>query len=434
MRHALAWRHVHFTGIGGVGMAGLALILRDWDVQVSGSDAAESKNLARLRERGATIAVGHAARHVTTPDVLVYSSAVGPENPERQAAAAKGIPCVRRGVFLAALAEQFPRRVAVAGSHGKTTTTAMLSQILLDAGRDPGYLVGGEVGGRAAPATAGAGELLVTEVDESDGTQAWMNCTHAIVVNAEDDHCWSVGGEGALAEIFRELGRRTQCLVTYAKDATDATRAYYGRHPDVEIITPATVRRDLGLRVPGEHNEINATLALRVALRLGVAEAAAIASLARFGGVERRLSTRYAGPGALVIEDYAHHPSEVHASLAALRRAHPGRRLRVIFQPHRNERVARFTDDFARELALADQVVVTPPFAAWVDDAGLADPSVIAARVPGGQARYATEPFPQLATRLAQEGAAGDVLVVMGAGTITELVPLLVASLMNKGL
>lgn len=422
----LPWQRVHFTAIGGVGMTGLALILRDFQVQVSGTDEVPSKNLDLLRRRGCTVAVGHAAAHVQQPDLLVFSSAVRPDNPELVAAKAQHVRCVRRGEFLAELAVHFPQVVSVAGSHGKTTTTAMLTHLLRGVGRQPGYMVGGDLAGWPAPASAGDGSILVTEVDESDGTQTAMRSTHAIVTNAEDDHCWSVGGEEALREIFRTFARRADCLVT---GDTPETHALFADHPQVEFIGLADIPADLALRVPGAHNRMNATMAIRLAAHLGVAPAAAAAALRDFGGVERRLTVRYQDARTVVVEDYAHHPTEVRASLQALREQFPGRRLRVAFQPHRFERVLRYQNDFARELSLADEVVVTPPFKAWLDDASLADPRQIATAITNGHARFSEESWPALADALLAAHTGQDVIVVMGAGTITALVPLLCARL-----
>lgn len=425
----LPWRHVHFTGIGGVGMTGLALILRDFGVQVSGTDETDSKNLKLLAGRGATVVVGHAAGQVGRPDVLVYSSAVPPDNPERLQAAAQGLPQLRRGDFLAELAMAFPRRVSCAGSHGKTTVTAMLSHLLIENGWEPGYLVGGHVVGRQYPAAAGCGEILVTEVDESDGTQARMQSTHAIVTNVEDDHVWSLGGMEQLQECFREFARHTGCLV-----ATDLpeTRALFAGHPDLTLVPEKTVPPDLRLLVPGPHNRLNATLAVTMAAKLGLAEDTAWRTILTYPGAERRQSVRFAAAGLTVIEDYAHHPSEVRATLAALREVYPKSRLRVVFQPHRYERIARFADGFSRELAKADLVTVVPPFAAWVNDADRADPRTIVSGIRGTPATYDERPYPELARALAADRRTGDLFVVLGAGSVTALVPMLVSEL-QKG-
>ncbi len=426
----LPWTQVHFTGIGGVGMTGLALILDDFGVRVSGTDMVESTNTRMLRERGCRINIGHAADHVETPDILVFSSAVQPDNPERQQATELGIPQIRRGDFLADLAKAFPQRVSCAGSHGKTTVSAMLSHILIETGCEPGYMVGGTVPEREFPAAAGRREILVTEVDESDGTQAKMLSTHAIVTNAEDDHCWSVGGIDKLKECFRTFAARSDFLLAY--DLPE-TRELFSDHPQVEFLGPDDVRSDLQLLVPGDHNRINATLSIRMAARLSVAEADAVRAMQTFPGVDRRQSVRYEGSGVLVIEDYAHHPTEVRATIQALRERHPDKRLRLVFQPHRFERIARYGTDFSRELAAADDVVVVPTFAAWLDDAEKGDPAAIAAGISGIPARFDERPYKELADDLAQTADNGDLIAVFGAGSVTKLIPLLIEALKKGG-
>ncbi len=421
----LPWRHVHFTGIGGVGMTGLALILDDFGVSVSGTDMVSSINTELLSSRGGTIHIGHGADQVTNPDLLVFSSAVRPDNPERQQAEKQGIPQIRRGDFLAELANLFPQRVSCAGTHGKTTCSAMLSHILIETGREPGFMVGGTVPGRDCPATAGAKQVLVTEVDESDATQAKMKSTHAIVTNAEDDHCWSVGGVEKLKECFRTFAGRSDFLLVY--DLPE-TRELFNDHPNVEFLSAAAVRMDLGPRIVGDHNRVNASLCVRMAQKLGVPEADAIASLQTFLGVDRRQSVRFENHMVKLIEDYAHHPTEVRATIQALREMHPDHRLRVVFQPHRFERIARYAADFSRELAAADDVIVVPTFAAWLEDSEKGDPKGIAENIKGTPARFDERPYEELAADLADSTNPGDVLAVFGAGSVTKLVPLLVTA------
>ena len=428
LRRDLPWNNLHFIGIGGVGMAGLALICRDLGVSVRGSDKGASKNIDLLRERGAEVAVGHDAAYVQNPDLVVYSSAVGADNPEYAAAVARGLPLMLRGEFLAALAPCWPTVVSIAGSHGKTTVTAMLAHILLQAGREPGYLIGGAVPDLSAPAAAGDGALLVAEVDESDGTQAAMQSSYAIVINAEDDHCWSVGGEAALRQCFRTFADNAAELLCYA---TDETHALFDDHPNVTFVDVTGVKA-LDLLVPGRHNRINATLAVCQAVKLGVAESAAIDAVGSFQGVDRRLSLRYSG-AVDVIEDYAHHPSEVEAGISALREHYVDRPLRIVFQPHRFERVARYAADFGRALSAADDVIVIPTFNAWLDDAHLADPQAIIGAISGVPVRYCDFDFEKLATELVSTARDGDVIAIMGAGTVTQLTSLITAELATTG-
>ena len=424
----LPWKNLHFIGIGGVGMTGLALICRDLGVTVRGSDKVASKNVDLLRGRGAEVAVGHDAAHVQSPDLVVYSSAVDSDNPEYAAAVARGLPLLLRGEFLAVLAPYWPTVVSIAGSHGKTTVTAMLAHILLQAGHEPGYLIGGAVPSLPAAAAAGAGALLVTEVDESDGTQAAMRSSHAIVINAEDDHCWSVGGEAALRQCFQTFAGNAAELLCYA---TAETHELFDDHPNVTFIDVDAIKV-FDLLVPGRHNRINATLAVCQAVKLGVAESAAIDAVGSFQGVDRRLSLRYSG-AVDVIEDYAHHPSEVEAGIAALREHYVDRPLRIVFQPHRFERVARYAAAFGRALSAADDVIVIPTFNAWLDDAHLADPRAIIGAISGVPVRYCDFDFEELAAELVSTARDGDVIAIMGAGTVTQLTPLLTAELATNG-
>jgi UDP-N-acetylmuramate--alanine ligase len=424
----IPWRHVHFTGIGGVGMCGLALICRDFGIAVSGTDAAPSNNLTLLSEAGASVAAEHAERLTETPEILVYSTAIPETNPERQAAVDRGIPQCRRGEFLPQLAQFFPVRVSCAGSHGKTTISAMLSHLLRECDLNPGYLVGGMPVGFDRPASAGDREILVTEVDESDATQALMDSTHAIVSNVEDDHCWNVGGPDKLDECFRTFAFRSDRLVTID---SPKTRELFTDHPNVSFISTMALPTDLRIRIPGEHNRVNATLALEVALQLGVTRDSALQALENFGGVDRRMSVRYDSSRVTIVEDYAHHPTEVRATVSALREAYPGRLLTVVFQPHRFERVARYCDEFCDALSQADSVVVTAPFAAWTEDADLADPSRIAdgIRVPS---RYVDDDYDALAKDLVQITADGSVVAVLGAGDVTKLIKPLTHNFMER--
>lgn len=417
----LPWRAVHFVGAGGVGMAGLAHILADWGVAVTGTDAVDSPMLASLAARGLDMRAPHGRTVPADADLVVYSNAVPGDNPERQDAASKGIPTCLRGEFLARLAAYFPAVVAVAGSHGKTTTAAMLAHILRHCGADPGFLVGGSLPGWPRAAGAGARTVLVTEVDESDGTQALMRSTLAVVVNVEDDHCWSLGGIEALEQCFRTFADRAEELLAWD---SPAIRRLFADHP-----APVFLGEDdlpVEISVPGRHNRINASLAVAAAVRLGVDRDAALAALRCFPGVDRRLSVRYrsAAGAAVMVEDYAHHPTELRAALSALRESYPGHRLEVVFQPHRFERVLRYSAEFAACLGTADRVVVCRPFAAWREDASLADPADIVRRIPPAvPARYAEESLPELARELAKSpGPAPRAIAVVGAGDIHELI------------
>lgn len=430
------WQSVHFIGIGGVGMSGMATILLDARVRVTGSDMAASSFTRRLGVRGVRVCCEHAAENVPADtDVVVFSSAVTDENPEMLAAARLGIRRVRRGEFLAELAQSFPVVVSVAGSHGKTTTTAMLAHILRAAGKRPGYMVGGEVVGWYSPAGAGAGRVLITEVDESDGTQAAMRSTWAVITNIEDDHCWSVGGVHALESCFAQFANRAETVLAWD---TPETRRILPAEKLPEFLGDADIPTALALRLPGQYNRRNAALAVRVATALGVPEPTALQALAGFGGAKRRMTLHYrSGDEArAVIEDYAHHPTELQAFLEAVRAEYPEHCLVAVFQPHRYERIKRYAEEFARILGRADSVVVTQPFAAWRSDDDIADPARIAEAVRDGPSRYFDGTLESLADELIRAVAPGEkaLFTVIGAGTIAALAPALKRRLTDREL
>lgn len=426
----LPWRSVHFIGVGGVGMYGLAAILLDFDLQVSGSDAVSSSNTERLRSKGGRIEIGHRVENLAEPDVVVYSSAVPDDNPELQQARRTGLPCYRRGEFLTFVAGLFQTVIAVAGSHGKTTTTAMLVHILKEVGLAPGYLIGGDIGGWSTPASAGRGcRLLITEVDESDGTQALLDSDCAVIVNIQDDHCWSVGGEEALAECFRRFASRSGKIVAWKTETTeklleDFTNVHF---PGEELLFSLGETGLVGL-----HNRINASLAIAAAEYLGVDRGAARAALDRFPGVERRMSVRSETPDglSLVIEDYAHHPTELEAVLDTVREQWPDHFLTVIFQPHRFERVKRYAADFRKLLRRPDAVVVFRPFSAWVADEQIADPVSLVEDMEERPSRYWDGDFKGLADlavdlseRPISDSRGPCLYLVVGAGDVCSLVP-----------
>lgn len=425
------WTRVHFTGIGGVGMAGVAHILLDLGVAVSGTDEKDSELLQSLLTRGAKVAIGHDASLVNGSELLVYSSAIQPDNPELQEAGRRAIPIIRRGEFLAELAKLFPMVVCIGGSHGKTTTSAMLSHILREAGMEPGWMIGGMVNGVARNGGAGAGTILVTEVDESDTTQALMKSNYAIVTNIEDDHSWSVGGIEALEDCFRTFGFRADSLFTWS---TEATRRIFAGHPECNYLSDDDIQDDMKVGVPGHFNLVNGLLAASVAIRIGVAPDKAFEALRSFKGVQRRMSIRYETPdkNCVVLEDYAHHPTELHATMVAIRENWPEHRLIVVFQPHRFERIKHYAVDFARELSGAFATVVVAPFSAWVEDEEVADPMDIFNAVTTIRGYY-TDELPEMAHYLEEYGVIDPnektVYAIIGAGDINKAIPGIVNSI-----
>jgi UDP-N-acetylmuramate--alanine ligase len=429
----LPWQQVHFTGAGGVGMSGLIHLLLDAGVRVTGTDMVESRALEDLRSRGAEILAAHDATMLAGAELLVYSNAVPDTNPELRRARESGLTMLGRGAFLARLASFFSTVVAVAGSHGKTTTSAMLAHILERLGLEPGYLVGGQLCGRCRAATLGGGRILVTEVDESDGSQALLHSSCAVIVNIEDDHCWSVGGIESLEQCFRDFSANAEQVIAWDTPAVRRVLADFGA---LRLIAADDTPPSLQLAVPAEFNRINATLALAAAtaLRGESVLPQAVAALADFEGVERRLTQRLvtADERIVVLEDYAHHPTEVRAALSAVRELYPGHRLTVVFQPHRFERVQRYGSEFATILASADELVVAPTFAAW-HEPGPEEPcgGVIAAQATAIPARFHRGTTAELAAALsgtvlsaAARGARSrQLIVVMGAGDVCSVIP-----------
>lgn len=424
----LPWHNLHFIGIGGAGVAGLALIAKDLGARVSGSDLLHSTNTVMLEKRGIRVHIGHSKDHVENPDIVVYSSAIASDNSELCAASERGIPIIRRGDFLSEIASNYTRRISIAGSHGKTTVAAMLTHIFLENRRAPGYLVGGSMNEYKTPAAAGTEDMLIAEVDESDGSQTAMRNTHAIVTNVDDDHFWSTGGVDGLMRSFREFGNHSDYLL--ACDSS-TTRRLFSIHKNIDFLSPLENEMNLSLIVPGYHNRTNAHLAVAMSVKLGIGRKEAIKSIQRFSGVDRRMSIRYDNQGIKVIEDYAHHPAEVNATIKAVSEHYRWERMVVVFQPHRRERVLHYSADFAKELSRADVVVVVPHFEAWANDGSPGNAKVIVEQMGTTISSYSEAAFPILANELASSARAGDLFLIMGAGTITDLVPLLTRCIAN---
>ena len=419
-------RRIHFTGAGGVGVSGLAHIALDLGCDITCSDAADSAVLGGLREHVAErlgdaerrVVVGHSKLPEGT-ELLVYSAAVPESDPERMEAASRGIPQMRRGAFLNLLALEFPVRIAVSGSHGKTSTSAMIAHILRKSGMAPAFMIGGSVNGWRRSAAFGGGRIFVTEVDESDGSQAGFPATLAVVLNIDDDHSWGLGGTRALEAVFVELGLRSRRLLAWRSEPTERL---FGEWRKAEFVDSPLEE----LPLPGLHNRMNAAVAVKVCETLGVSREDAVVALASFPGVSRRMSERgRSGDGTrILVEDYAHHPTELEATLSALREAYPAKRLLVVFQPHRMERVERYGERFARLLSQADWCCIVAPFAAWRTDGRTADAkSLIADKVVPPCPCIENSPR-QIVALAAPEWLHGTpaVLAIIGAGDVTAAV------------
>ncbi len=450
-------RPIHFMGIAGAGMSGLALLARQQAVNVTGCDH-DPSGAADLAALGVEIWRGHDPEHVVGARALVVTAAVPPDHPELARARALGIPVVRRADALSQ-AVAGGTVVAVAGTHGKTTTTVMVTEALAAAGRDPTGLAGGRVARWGGNARVGGHELYVVEADEFD--RAFLSLTPAIAVvnNVEADHLECYGGSvAALEDAFAEFAGRARRAIVGADDA-GATRVA-GRlavpvwkvglaaGADVRIRAPelgehgSTARLELPggrtlaleLRVPGLHNLRNAAAALAVAHELGADLDRARTALAEFTGVGRRFERVGDAGGVTVVDDYAHHPTEVAATLAAARQAFPRRRVVAVFQPHLYSRTALHGDALGRALAAADVVVVAPIYAAREQPlAGVSADLVAQGAARAGAATLAVRERAALGARVRETVRVGDVVFTLGAGDVTRVGPELLAQLQAGG-
>ena len=444
-------RRVHFIGIGGAGMSGIAEVLCGLGYAVSGSDLKKNAQTQRLHELGAEIRIGHDASAVTGADVVVVSSAVSPGNPEWQAAQAARIPVVPRAAMLGELM-RFSYGIAVAGTHGKTTTTSLIAHLLTEAGLGPSSVIGGRVRHSGSHAMLGEGDCLVCEADESDASFLHLSPLVAVVTNIDDDHLVNYGGDiEKLAEAYRsflqnlpfyglavlcaddarlaalcpDLGRQA---LTYAIEAPDADLRATDLAPEGSGIAFTLRLADSGeelrvrLALPGAHNVLNALAAVAVAQDLGVPSDTAARALESFGGIARRFETHGALPGAddiLWVDDYGHHPTEIQATLAAAREAYPERRRVLVFQPHRYTRTRDLFEAFVKTLAQAEALLLLDVYPAGEAMVPGADSDSLAReleRIGARPARAATDEqlFPVLQDLLRP----GDLLLTMGAGSI----------------
>ncbi|HVO54293.1 MAG TPA: Mur ligase domain-containing protein [Solirubrobacterales bacterium] len=437
-------RRLHFVGIGGAGMSGLALVCARLGASVSGSDRSESSYMERLREAGLAAVVGHDAANVPEDAELVVSTAIGATNPERERGRELGLREVHRGELLAELCAE-KRLIAVAGTHGKTTTTAMAVWALRALGEDPAFFVGGEVpglgpGGAAANAGWGEGEWVVAEADESDGSFLRLAPEVAVATNLEMDHQAHWGSLTKLHEAFAEFLAPARAVVVPADGSLDPLLPAAAERVGFDTATPGPA--ELPLAVPGRHNKANARAAL-AAISLALAENAvspayreelgsqAAVGLADFPGAKRRLELKGRRGAVSIYDDYAHHPTEVRAALSALRELEPApSRLIAVFQPHLYSRTKAFAEQFGAALALADEVVVLDVYPAREEPVGeLAGVSGLdvaratADRIGGGRVRWL--PTAAAAERvLAPEldrARPGSVLVTVGAGDVFKL-------------
>jgi UDP-N-acetylmuramate--alanine ligase len=460
---------VHFTGIGGAGMSGIARIMIARGVAVSGSDSAGGELLASLAALGADVHVGHAAANLADADTVVVSSAIRPDNPELAAARAGGLRVLHRAAALASL--MLGRRgVAVAGTHGKTTTSSMITTALRHCGADPGYVVGGILSETGLGAGDGSGAVFVAEADESDGSFLMLSPEAAVVTCVEADHLDNYAGLAEIEGTFAAFARRIVpggVLVACADDpgarslAAAATALpirvrTYGEADDADYRITSVVPRGMSVSlevhgvpgsgpggpgqvapvrlevgVPGRHNALNAAAAYAAVLELGlpsVRAGQAADGLAAYRGTRRRMEPKGEAGGITVLDSYAHHPTELAADLRAARDIVPGGRVIAVFQPHLFSRTRIFASEFGAASGLADEVVVLDVYAAREDPEPGVTGELVARAVPGGRAVFLPDAAAVPGT-VADTARPGDLILTMGAGDVTAQGPLIVAAL-----
>ena len=460
---AIRLGRVHFTGIGGAGMSGIARIMLARGIEVSGSDAMASAVLDDLHAQGARVHVGHAAGHLGdlgAADTLVVSSAIRADNPELAEATRRGMRVLHRAAALASV--MLGRRsVAVAGTHGKTTTTSMLTTVLRECGADPGYVIGGVLNETGLGAEDGAGMDFVAEADESDGSFLLLSPDVAIITNVEADHLDNYASLADIKTAFTTFGRSASGMVLTCADdpgaedvaaRLDPARVRrYGescpadyqlgdirpdgmavsftvaadRSPFGEIFTKLTVH------VPGHHNALNATAAFAAAVELGFAPPRVAAAIAGYRGARRRMELKGEARGVRVLDSYAHHPTELAADLRAARDIADGTgqgRVIAIFQPHLFSRTRIFAAEFGAALGLADEAIVLDVYAAREDPEPGVSGQLIVDAIPGGHAQFVPNPA-LVAEVIDMIAKPGDLVLTMGAGDITALGPQLVDAL-----
>jgi UDP-N-acetylmuramate--alanine ligase len=449
MKHKV--RRIHFVGIGGAGMSGIAEVLVNLGYQVSGSDLSENAATKRLAKLGAKVHLNHKAEHIEGADAVVVSTAVRGDNPEVMAARARRVPVVPRALMLAELM-RLKQGIAIAGTHGKTTTTSLVASVLAEGGLDPTFVIGGRLTAAGSHARLGAGDFIVVEADESDASFLHLQPVIAVVTNIDADHMDTYQHDFArLRQAFVQFlqnlpfyGTAVLCaddphvreilpfvskpVLTYGTAADATLRAENIAHDAGRMRFRALRGKsafDVTLNLPGHHNVLNALAAIAVATELGVPEKAIARALAEFHGVGRRFQ-RYGevaleGGGAFtLIDDYGHHPAEMAATLEAARGAFPGRRLMLAFQPHRFTRTRDLFEDFVKVLSTVDALVLAEVYPAGEPPIVAADGRSLAraVRVAGKVEPVFVEDIGEMPAAIRRVAADGDVVVTMGAGSI----------------
>ena len=442
-------RQIHFVGIGGIGMSGIAEVLLNLGYQITGSDMKVGASVKRLRKLGATVHIGHREENLGDSDVLVKSTAVGMENPEVQAALDAHVPVIRRAEMLAELM-RMKHGVAIAGTHGKTTTTSMLATVVAEAGLDPTVVIGGRLNAIGTNARLGRGDWLVAEADESDGSFLHLDPTVAIVTNIDPEHLEHYGSMSSLVETFVTFANKVPfygfavvCLdhpvvqdilpqlrrrvVTYGLNRQADFRAenlrFEGLNAYFDVFKGEERLGEMVLEMPGTHNVQNALATIAAAMEMDIAFDVVVRGVAAFAGVERRFTVRGEHQGAIIVDDYAHHPVEIQATLDGAVAGFPERRIIAVFQPHRYSRVKDLQADFCRCFNRADHVVVCPVYAAGeapiegVDHHSLLD----GIKRHGHRSVVAVESLEEAVQHIRKESGDNDLVVTLGAGNVNQI-------------
>jgi UDP-N-acetylmuramate--alanine ligase len=453
-------RRIHFVGIGGSGMSGIAELLANLGYDVSGSDARQSDVTARLETLGVKVADGHAARHVGAADVVVISSAIGAENPEVAEARTRGIPVIPRAEMLAELM-RLRYGIAIAGAHGKTTTTSMIALVLDRGGLDPTAVIGGRLSAFGSNARLGRGDYMVAEADESDRSFLKLSPSIAVITNIDREHMESYGTWDNLQQAFADfankvpfygavvacaddaavwelLPRLTRRVITYGTGEAVIAAQDVKLQPFKSSCVVTVRRRDgstrrlgeLRLAVPGRHNVMNALAAVAVGLEVGMPFSGIAEGLATFSGAERRFQTRGEANGVVVVDDYGHHPTEIAAVIAAARTG-TAKRIVAVFQPHRYSRTQQLMEDFGPSFSGAAEIVLTDIYAAGETaiEGVTIETLASAVRRTAGVPVHVIKKLDDIPAQVAQLSRPGDLVLTLGAGSIGAIGDRILAAL-----
>jgi UDP-N-acetylmuramate--alanine ligase len=454
--NSLKGKKIHFIGIGGSGMSGLARIALSDGIAVSGSDAKDSSVLTALRALGADVFTSHEAAHVQGADVVIYSTAISASNPEMAYAVERSVPILTRAQALAALMSG-SKSIAVAGTHGKTTTSSMLTVALQACGVDPSFAIGGTLTASGSNAHRGTGDFFVAEADESDGSFVEYRPLAAIVTNIEHDHVDFFHTPEAVTEVFENFASTIspQGFLVYCADDAGATRLgtsvltctpiSYGESENADLRIDQIELKAMGssarvmwrgravghieLQVPGHHNLLNAASCLAMGLTLDMPIHQLLEGLHNFRGAGRRFELKATEHGIRIIDDYGHHPTEITVTLQAARRYAGDGRVLVIFQPHRYSRTQAFLNDFAASLDLADDVTLLEIYAASEKPIHGVSSSLIAEKMSHG---HFIPNFASASERVIEMAKPGDVIITLGAGDVNSLAPIIAEGLQRR--